>query len=87
MMQCRKYNSHDLRVTRCKDLKLCSCCTSSRHVKEKCPRELDYVCVCQAKDHVSALCPKFKFFKSNTNLSFSSSSDLSGTYLLPTFTI
>ena len=69
-------------------LKLCALCTSTKHAKDKCPRNLDYNCVvCQSKDHISALCSKFKPFKTNVNICLNSSNSSLGTFLLPTYTV
>ena len=88
MIQCRKYGTHESRVLRCNDIKVCSLCTSTKHTKDRCPRKLDYRCiVCQTKEHVSALCPKFKPYKSNINYCINATSNSPGTYLLPTLTI
>ena len=88
MFHCRKYSSHVTRVNRCKEIKLCSLCTSSKHAMDGCPRKLDYKCnVCNANDHISALCPKFQLLKSNTNCCLLSNVEGTGTYLLPTISV
>ena len=68
MYTCRKYSSHEARVARCNDLKLCQQCTSSKHT-ENCSAKLDYSCnFCDSKSHISAMCPNFKTNKVLTNL-------------------
>ena len=83
MMICRKYGDHDSRLKRCKDLKLCCLCSSTKHEQDKCPRTLEFECsICKLKEHVSALCPKFKPFRTNLN-----ATNVNKNNLLPTYTI
>ena len=82
------YNTHESRTNRCSDINLCSLCTSTKHMKDACPRKLDFLCViCQSKEHVSAMCPKYRPPKLTTSYCINASSNCSNIYLLPTLTI
>ena len=95
MISCFKYSTHDARVKRCRELKLCEHCTSSKHDSGSCSRNLDFDClVCKEKSHVSALCKKFdnsaydKKKKLGVHLCLNSTSDNSlSTHLLPTMNV
>ena len=66
MLGCRKYNNHTVRIDRCRELKLCSLCTSSKHVKERCPGNLQYKCnICNSNHHVTAMFSKFNASKTD----------------------
>jgi len=57
MLNCLKYPTHDSRIDRCKELKLCIKCTSSKHISRDCKIRLDFKCkFCQKADHISAMC-------------------------------
>lgn len=59
MLQCAIYPSHQARVTRCTELKICSKCTSSKHAGVECTAKLDFDCkFCNERRHISALCPR-----------------------------
>ena len=61
MKKCDRYVTYNDRVKRCKDLGLCTRCTSVKHTSEsdECPGKngtLDFKCeVCQATTHITAL--------------------------------
>ena len=87
MMSCRKYGDHNSRIKRCKDLKLCHFCTSNRHMGDKCHKKLDFSCtICESKEHISALCAKFKPARSIINCNIDKSCQ-EKSYLLPTYTV
>jgi uncharacterized membrane protein YfhO len=60
MLKCDKFVDLDSRIKRCKDLNLCTKCTSTKHNDLSCPgknNELDFECCqCKQKSHISALC-------------------------------
>ena len=86
MRSCKKYCTYASRVARCKELNLCHLCSSSRHVAEACPGQLDYKCNdCGSNRHISALCSKSQT-KVNMCLNSCQASS-SNDYLLPTLTI
>ena len=88
MFTCRKYGSHETRISRCRELRMCEVCTSVKHQKDKCLRKLDYNCtICQSNDHVSAMSPKFKSFKSGITNCCISSDETNSAYLLSTITV
>lgn len=94
MLKCRKYNSHNSRVSRCNEIKLCSKCSSNKHTGEQCSCSLDFPCnICQSKEHIAALCSRFVPFEGNSSTKTTSgvttvhASANSGSYLLPTYTI
>ena len=59
MMHCRRFPTVQARIQRCKELKLCLNCTSTRHTQEQC-RPLDFKCIfCESSLHISALCEKY----------------------------
>ena len=61
MYKCVKYPNLDSRISRCRELKLCTSCTSTRHIESSCPKSLEYACnICSQKTHIAALCPKMK---------------------------
>ena len=64
MVSCTKYNTVEARKARCRELKLCFCCTSYKHLSDKCPgkeNKLSFPCYfCKQSTHISALCPEFK---------------------------
>ena len=64
MVSCSKYNTVEARKARCRELKLCFCCTSYKHLSDKCPgkeNKLSFPCYfCKQNTHISALCPEFK---------------------------
>jgi len=60
MVNCRKYRSHTERVSRCKELKLCSRCTSARHDEKSCNSNLPFACpICSKTNHIHALCRQY----------------------------
>lgn len=91
MFSCRKYNSHDTRLSRCTELKMCSLCTSFKHLKEQCPRKLNFLChLCNTKEHVAAMCPKFVGVKEEPKVVLGlcmNSSTRGSEILLPTLTV
>ena len=88
MLNCKKYNSHDSRMSRCSELKVCSLCSSTKHLKDNCPQKLDFECtICHSKSHISAFCPKYRPSKITTNYCVNATNENSGTYILPTITI
>jgi len=96
MLKCCKYPSQASKIARCKELGLCFMCSSSKHMKQSCPSNLDYPCsFCSKKTHISALCPKFKGNSENSkettanNLNWCLNSSQQGrsSHLLPTITL
>ena len=58
MMNCFELKTHDSRVKRCEELKICKNCSSTEH--SQCSIPLDISCFeCKANDHISALCTKY----------------------------
>lgn len=61
MLKCTVYNNSAKRNDRCAELKLCSNCSSSKHLASVCPAikyGLKFECVfCRSRAHISALCP------------------------------
>ena len=87
MLHCRKYPDHQSRISRCKVFKMCFNCSSSRHVKKKCGKPLDFECkYCKSNKHISALCSKFTA-EVMANYCINSSSNSGKTFLLPTITV
>ena len=86
MRSCKKYCTYDSRVLRCKELNLCHLCSSSRHLADACPDNLDYKCNdCSSNKHISALCSKTQ---TSLNVCLNSCQAKScNDYLLPTLTI
>ena len=83
MLHCRKYATHEARIKRCNDLKMCKNCSSQRHFSGKCNSRLDFACsFCQTLTHISALCPKY-CNKLNTNFCLNSAGDAGKTFVLP----
>ena len=95
MLSCFKYATHAARVKRCKELKLCSHCTSSKHDSTACNKSLDFEClICKSKSHISALCSKYDDSsfktkkKTEIHLCLNSTNDSSSsTHLLPTLSV
>ena len=62
MRDCRTYATYAGRIARCVELKLCTGCSSEKHLTENCPAKnlgLTRPCpLCKAKDHIAALCPQ-----------------------------
>jgi len=57
MINCKKYRTHSERTARCKELKICSRCTSLRHDDKACASNLPFACpICGKTNHVHALC-------------------------------
>ena len=56
MAKCPKYVNYATRVRRCGELKLCSFCTSSKHLAEACPGKdgkLSFQCfTCKSSSHI-----------------------------------
>ena len=69
MFNCTQYKTLESRKTRCKELKFCTSCTSSKHKSNDCYGKRDslhWECkLCKSKSHISALCPRFDDLKSN----------------------
>lgn len=87
MLHCPVYSTHQSRVDRCKELKLCASCSSSRHNKIECKTDLDYQCrFCLKKNHISALCNKMKLSNTVSSPCLNSSSDSKSVFILPTIT-
>jgi len=96
MVNCKKYATYSDRVARCKDLNLCSRCTSSRHDERSCTKSLTFNCSnCGKNNHIQALC-RVKSKVNNYNKPVVSSNNenensvnncCTGTFLLPTITI
>ena len=83
---CRKFNSHEARVKRCKALGICARCMSSTHDESSCSVELHYPChICQSQSHISALCGQWKP-KTLSNFCVNAS-NLVSNLLLPIITI
>ena len=61
MAGCSKYKNHTARISRCKELKLCTHCSSNKHTSDDCygkNNKLSFPCkTCQSKKHIGALCP------------------------------
>ena len=89
MINCKKYNSHTARLSRCTELRIFSSCSSTtKHLGDKCPQQLDFQCsFCHTKKHISALCPNYRNLKISTYFCLNASSDCSGTYILPAITV
>ena len=100
MVSCKKYSDYDSRINRCKELNLCTSCSSSNHASgsSSCRgtnNSLDYKCKnCPpdvAGSHITALCPKNKITSPISNVMTSNlcfSSKISEqTFILPTLTI
>ena len=84
MYKCKKFCTYNIRVSRCKELNLCSSCSSSRHLAEACPGKLKFECNnCKSNSHIAALCNKTT---SNVNICLNSYAG-SNDYLFPTLTI
>ncbi|CAL4060597.1 unnamed protein product, partial [Meganyctiphanes norvegica] len=66
-LYCDNFVTANDRVNKCKELDLCIKCTSPKHKSDHCPgnhNNLYKPCkICDAKNHVSALCPKRKLEK------------------------
>ena len=59
MMKCTKYPSHESRIKRCRELKLCFNCSSNKHISKECRANLDFNCsVCGSNKHISPICPQ-----------------------------
>ena len=87
MTNCKKYGNYKSRMERCNDLKMCNYCSSLKHSKDDCPRQFDYECFyCKTKQHIGALCPKYKSNTSNVNCSINTVSN-SGSLMLSTATV
>ena len=85
MYKCKKFCTYNSRVNRCKELNLCSSCSSSRHLAEACPGKLKFECNnCKSNSHIAALCNKTT---SNVNICLNSYAGSNNDYLLPTLTI
>ena len=94
MFLCPKYSSHNARNNRCKELNLCSLCSSSKHMSKDCfgkDNRLSYECkICKSKGHISALCVKYEH-RANENSSHTNICINSGIqtqdYILPIMNI
>jgi len=87
MFRCPNYTSNAARVRRCKELRMCSMCSSSKHSSGACAARLDYPCgVCSSDKHISALCSKYAPEKTLGNVCLNNASGCGG-YILPTLTI
>ena len=88
MFGCRTYNSHESRVERCQELNLCSKCSSAKHDAISCTAKLKFRCrLCDADDHISALCAEFQPKRVSKNCPVNAGSRFAGTYLLPILTV
>lgn len=60
MLKCTKFASYEARVERCKQLKLCTGCSSLKHKSENCPglqSKSPLTCsLCLSKAHIAPLC-------------------------------
>ena len=87
MVNCKKFASHQSRVNRCKELNICSKCSSQKHKAKDCNRPLNYECtVCQSKNHITALCSNY-VPKVTTNFCLNTSNNSGKTFLLPVLTV
>ena len=87
MFHCKKYPSYDSRVKRCKEMNLCTNCSSLKHNKDGCVRLLDFPCsICQSKNHISALCAKYGL-KSLSNICINNSDSTGNPFILPTLMV
>ena len=72
MLKCSLYQTTSSRISRCKELKLCTLCSSAKHSEEDCPArkyELSYECGnCGSRSHIGALCPKLVQVQNGTKL-------------------
>ena len=89
MSRCSTYASAQTRQARCRELNLCTLCTSTRHKTKDCPgkrNSLPFKCsLCNSRNHVTPLCDKAEE-KKNSALSINvcnSSSTLNQPFILP----
>ena len=91
MINCTKYISHESRINRCKELKMCFKCSSLKHISKNCKKDLDFACkFCGLKNHISALCRKTDFNtknETNSNYCLNSLQNCPSSHLLPTVSI
>ena len=84
MLKCNKFVTLDERLNRCKELKLCGKCTSSKHELKDClgnENKLTFKCsICSEFSHISAMCTKNKTLASNICIN---SGMLGNLFLLP----
>jgi len=86
MISCQKYVTLDSRKKRCSELKMCTLCSSQKHVASNCNRQLSFPCfLCGSQAHIAALCDKVT--KTTTNFCINSSNDTGNTFLLPLITL
>ena len=61
MFGCTTCETHESRVKRCDGLKICHLCSSNKHLAPQCLgrfKKMSFLCSsCNAKTHISALCP------------------------------
>src|SRR5215469_12721709 len=62
MRNCSNYATYYISINRCRELNICSGCSSARHELKACPARrlgLSRPCpLCKANDHIAALCPQ-----------------------------
>lgn len=88
MLNCPVYSSHQSRVDRCVELKLCAGCSSSKHNIDECNVTLDYHCkFCNQNNHISALCAKLKSAYTVSSPCLNTSCDNKSVFILPSITL
>ena len=91
-LYCANFVSVEARIKKCKELKICIYCTSSKHDESKCPglrNKMFKPCkFCQSYKHVSAMCPQCVVPKPTlNNACLSTNAGQKSNYLLPVLAI